>query len=265
MQAGEAERRLGQAVTALESERFPRALGRWLAAVLAHDNLTILAYFRGRAPRPILRRAAHPAVHARFEDVYLNGAYLLDPYHELHMTRVPAGAYRLIDIAPDQFHRNPYFLDYYAATTLIDELAFVAYPAPGVSVQICLGRDASSNRRFTQREIVTANLISPIIEAFILRQWAGLSAEGDYTDAQVTRRLIDSLEEAKGIGLSPRQAEVAMLILRGHSSVSIGLKLGISGQTVKVFRRQLYRKCGISSQAELFNLLLPLLGEGRPA
>lgn len=54
-----------------------------------------------------------------------------------------------------------------------------------------------------------------------------------------------------------------MLILRGHSSVSIGLKLGISAQTVKVFRRQLYRKCAISSQAELFNLLLPLLGEGR--
>jgi DNA-binding CsgD family transcriptional regulator len=33
----------------------------------------------------------------------------------------------------------------------------------------------------------------------------------------------------------------------------------VSPQTVKVFRRQLYARCGISSQAELFALLLPLL------
>jgi DNA-binding CsgD family transcriptional regulator len=61
--------------------------------------------------------------------------------------------------------------------------------------------------------------------------------------------------------LSPRQAEVAVLVLRGHSSVSIGLKLGISPLTVKVFRKQLYKRCSISSQAELFQLMLPLLGQ----
>jgi DNA-binding CsgD family transcriptional regulator len=62
-----------------------------------------------------------------------------------------------------------------------------------------------------------------------------------------------------GIGLSPRQAQVALLILKGHSSLSIGLKLGLSPQTVKVFRKQLYARCGISSQGELFALMLPLL------
>jgi DNA-binding CsgD family transcriptional regulator len=49
------------------------------------------------------------------------------------------------------------------------------------------------------------------------------------------------------------------MILRGHSSVSIGLQLEISPQTVKVFRKQLYKKCRISSQAELFNLMMPIL------
>jgi DNA-binding CsgD family transcriptional regulator len=38
--------------------------------------------------------------------------------------------------------------------------------------------------------------------------------------------------------------------------------LGVSGQTVKVFRKQLYARCGISSQAELFALMLPLLAAG---
>ncbi|MDZ4135631.1 MAG: helix-turn-helix transcriptional regulator, partial [Paracoccaceae bacterium] len=62
--------------------------------------------------------------------------------------------------------------------------------------------------------------------------------------------------------LSPRQAEVALLILRGHSTVSIGLRLGVAAQTIKVFRKQLYAKCAISSQAELFAMMLPLLRDG---
>jgi len=60
------------------------------------------------------------------------------------------------------------------------------------------------------------------------------------------------------VGL-PNLPSEALLILQGHSSGSIGLRLGVSAQTVKVFRRQLYARCGISSQAELFALLLPLL------
>ncbi|MFN3575403.1 MAG: helix-turn-helix transcriptional regulator, partial [Tabrizicola sp.] len=59
---------------------------------------------------------------------------------------------------------------------------------------------------------------------------------------------------------TPRQVEVALLILQGHSTASIALQLQISPQTVKVFRRQLYARCGLSSQAELFGLLMPLLG-----
>ena len=75
----------------------------------------------------------------------------------------------------------------------------------------------------------------------------------------LSQRLQHKLAGEHGVQLSPRQAEVALYILRGHSSQSIGKALGISGQTVKVFRRQLYAKCAVSSQAQLFALLLPLL------
>ena len=66
----------------------------------------------------------------------------------------------------------------------------------------------------------------------------------------------------RNLSLSPRQAQVALLILQGHSSISIGLTLGISPQTVKVLRKQLYRKCQISSQGELYYLIAPFLAEG---
>ena len=53
----------------------------------------------------------------------------------------------------------------------------------------------------------------------------------------------------------------ALLATVEHGSFqTAALKLGVSPQTVKVFRKQLYQRCGISSQAELFSLMLPLLG-----
>lgn len=250
---------LARAIGALGGDEFSGALENYLVAEMQPDNCTILAYFDGRRPLAITRSSRTSAVHENFDRIYVAGAYLLDPFHDLHTNRAPPGVYRLSDIAPDQFHRNPYFLDYYSATTLLDELTFITYPAPDVSLHVCLGRDASSGTRFSAREVATAERISPVVLALAGRQWAGLAAEGDYSAAAVTDTLMARLEKAHGIRLSPRQAEVALLILRGHSSVSIGLKLGISPQTVKVFRKQLYRRCAISSQAELFNLMLPLL------
>lgn len=260
MTTGTVESLLAEAISVMGSDAFGDRLADWLELRLRHDNLTILAYFQGRAPVPLLARSLQPYVHKNLAGTYVGGAYLLDPFHDLHINRAPPGVYRLSEIAPDQFHRNPYFLDYYAHTKMVDELAFVTYPAPGVSVHVCLGRDSVSNQRFAQRDIASARTISPVVVALTSRQWAGLAAEGTYSEMLVTARLIEKLSATHNIQLSPRQAEVALLILRGHSSVSIGLKLGISAQTVKVFRKQLYRKCAISSQAELFRLMLPLLG-----
>lgn len=55
--------------------------------------------------------------------------------------------------------------------------------------------------------------------------------------------------------------EIAVLILQGHSSASIGLILGISPHTVKVFRKQLYAKCAVGSQVELFAMMMPPMAE----
>ncbi len=255
-----AEQQLAAAITELHSSQFPAALRDWLQTCLRYDNITMLAYFQDRAPALFLAESKLPRVHENMENVYLTGAYLLDPFHDLHVKRAPANAYRLIDIAPDRFHQNRYFLEYYRNTTLIDEVVFVAYPSPGVSVHICLGRDDVSKQKFTSKEIIAAKRIAPIVTALAESHWQNLTSEGEYTEGGITSDLIKTLAHNHDISLSPRQAEVAMLILQGHSSPSIGLRLGISFQTVKVFRKQLYKKCEISSQAELFTLMLPMLG-----
>ncbi len=236
---------------------FEGALHGFLRRAVAPDNLIVVAYRGAGAPQVLFTQSDRPPVYAHLHSIYLRGAYLLDPCRDLHLSRAPAGAYRLADIAPDAFHRSRYFLEYYRQTTLVDEVVFLAYPAPGVALNLCIGRDATSNQPFTAREVETCQRFAPIISALAETHWAGLAADiGPPQD--VAEDLITALA-AQGLHLSPRQAEVALLILRGHSTPSIGLRLGVSAQTVKVFRKQLYARCGISSQAELFALMLPLL------
>ena len=255
-----AETLLARVIETQGSGAFEAPFVQWVHALVPFDNITALAYFPARAPELLLAQAKDPSVHANFDAVYLAGAYLLDPFHELHLSKAAEGVYRLADIAPDQFQRNRYFRDYYSSTSLIDELGFVLHPRPGVSVHVCLGRDNSSNARFAARELAAANRVAPVVFALCKRFWPDLDSGGTNADADVSARLMEAMQKTHRISLSPRQAEVAMLVLKGNSSVSIGLKLGVSHQTVKVFRKQLYRKCGISSQAELFTMLLPLLG-----
>ncbi|WP_234423607.1 helix-turn-helix transcriptional regulator [Tateyamaria sp. Alg231-49] len=262
---GKSEHLLAKIISYQGDERFSQALSDWLETIVPFDNITVLAYFSARQPKMLFAKANRKSVHANFENVYMAGAYLLDPFYDLHISRAPAGVYRLNDIAPDQFHRNRYFRDYYSNTSLTDELAFVSYPAKGTSVHVCLGRDASSNSRFSARQIAATQRVAPVVLALIERHWSELDASDGSQEDDIEARLIRALGSEHDVWLSPRQAEVGLMILRGHSSMSIALKLAISPETVKVFRKQLYRKCGISSQAELFNMILPLLGGNNSA
>lgn len=250
---------LAEAIAAINSEQCPDRLADWLYSIVRFDNFVIIAYFQNERPKSLYERIEEPRVLQNFEESYVSGAYLVDPYHALHVKQAPKGLYRLKDIAPDQFSRSRYNREYYENTTMVDEVAFVAYPSEGVSVHISMGRDMTSEQRYSAREVKSAQEVAPIACALIELQWSALNSTGQFDETQIIDSLIARTENQHQISLSSRQAQVALMILRGHSSISIGLHLGISPQTVKVFRKQLYKKCGISSQAELFGLMLPLL------
>ncbi len=57
-------------------------------------------------------------------------------------------------------------------------------------------------------------------------------------------------------GLTPREIEVLELIAQGHTSASIGVKLGISEKTVEKHRSSLMEKSGIHDVAGLVRLAI---------
>lgn len=252
---------LAATIRALGTPAFADSLTHWLRGALAPDNLLILAY-RGAAPPQVLHRWPQTGPVFRALDDYLAGAWRLDPYLTLHDSRAAPGLYRLADLAPPGFRRSRYYLGYYRATTLIDEATVLARPAPHTTLMVCLGRDAGSGRPFPAQALTEARRVAPVIAALAERH-----RPGDTTPPQspettpIAARLAASLHRATGIALTPRQAEIALLILRGHSSASAALALGLSPQTVKVFRRQIHARCSVTSQAGLFALLMPHLGQ----
>ena len=253
-----AESRLADAIRAVGNPGFDLALLAFLQAVCAPDNLLILAFRSAGPPQVLFRHSATPQVFARLDQTYLAGAYRLDPFYDLHLRHAPPGSYRIAEIAPDAFHRSRYFIEYYEQTTLVDEITFVAYPTAGVTLNICIGRDGATGQPFSAREVETCTRVAPLVLAIAEPHWAHLArALGPAEDTSAL--LAEAARDRRGIHLSPRQAEVALMILRGHSTASIALRLSLSSQTIKVFRKQLYTRCGISSQAELFALMLPLL------
>jgi len=91
-----------------------------------------------------------------------------------------------------------------------------------------------------------------VIPAYwVLRKYAGLPRPAAAADDAGRPGLVERY------GLSPREAEVAALVMEGHSNKEIGDALFISLDTVKRHVTNVYRKTGAKNRVQLSRLLPP--------
>lgn len=253
------EPQLARVIATLGRSGFEEALWQLFLSLARPDNMLVLGYSDAGPALELFRRAGNERVFARLESTYMAGAFQLSPFYGLHLRRAEEGLYRLRDIAPDAFQRSRFFVEYFGQTTIIDELDFTVWLGAGLSLNVFLGRDGQSGKAFSVADIAACRRIAPVVAELARAHWPVPKLAAQSVE-DTPAKLAAAAERTLQIALSPRQAQVALLILKGHSTLSIGLNLGVSPQTVKVFRKQLYARCRISSQAELFALMLPLLG-----
>lgn len=252
---------LSGAIDALGHANFFEKLHSLFSTVLEFDNFLIIEYAGEGRPSIIYRSSKTPSVHAELESKYVPSLYVLDPFFVAHLNRLPEGMYRLRDLAPDKFRSTSYFREYYRNTTLVDEIAYFFHASKNCTINVCVGRDEHSCQLFGKGTLRSAREIAPLVVALLRRHFSicGLSEHGEWPSLE--EELIHRLQVELEIGITPRQAQVAILLLQGHSSKSIALELEVSWETVRVFRRQLYARCGITSQAQLFALVTPLIAK----
>ena len=252
---------LARAIDTIGKRDFYPVMIEYLYRCLGFDNVIIIVFIDTAVPNVLYKKIYGPDVFRYLAEQYLPAAYLLDPIYHFHLRRGEPGIYRLLDMAPDQFRRSRYFKWYYGRIGITDEISVVLPIGDNATITISMGKDGSTGQVFSQAAEERLRSNEPAIMSLLRAHWS--VSETPPRTARPSQSITDSLIAAMrtdhSVMLSKRQAEVALLILQGHSSPSIGLNLGVSHQTVKVFRKQLYRKCNLSCQAELFALMMPIL------
>ncbi|MFD1158960.1 helix-turn-helix domain-containing protein [Roseovarius aestuarii] len=234
-------------------EAYEQAVVPYCSATFSAQSVVAMLFFRNSGPTVLFRWIPDDQLRNIFDRRYDLLGYLLDPFFQISMSTNDWAAYPLRDIAPDRFETSEYFSNYYGSTKMVDEIGFVAKIDDNSSVHLSLGRNAGQ-RRYRSGEITKfkqlSRVLAPKLKSVLLPQTPTFS-----TDALSLEHRFCAVSKHHGNEISLREAEVAALIVQGHSSRAIGLNLGISIHTVKVHRRSLYKKLNITSQNELFRLL----------
>ena len=193
-------------------------------------------------------------------DMYLDGVYQLDPFYTHFCKHRKTGALLIRDVAPDRFSQTEYYRRYYKNIELQDEMAIFTDLHDGRFLFFSIGRRASE-MRFRRNDLKAINRDLPVLAALCRQHFGEYSYNQESLSGNVGEgRLQYALERFGEASLTPREHEVAVCILKGHSSKSLAREIDISPETVKIHRRNLYRKLGISSQSELFLKFLNTLG-----
>jgi len=112
--------------------------------------------------------------------------------------------------------------------------------------------------RFSLRDIERIRKALPVFAVINRRHFADDASRPYLTDeAALARREIEAAMDRFGDGiLTERERQIAILVLKGHSSKSIAARIDVSPGTVKIHRKNFYKKLAVSSQSELFHVFL---------
>jgi len=254
--------RLIPVVSSIGQSSFFDQLMAFLKKLSPIDNAVIL-YYHHQQPT-LSYNDLPPANRPTHIDLFLKGAYLLDPCYRAAQDG-HEGFYRLDELAPVGFRKSEYYKNYFRHTGLIDECGYLFRlnaQAPGDWLNISLGRD-EHHHRFSLSQQRLLQDIAPLLQSLCEQHWQSTD-HSQHQDDDLHRHLSSALSHFGRSVLTEREAQIIQLFLHGHSTKSIAQKLSISPETVKLHRKHSYAKLDVTSQSELFYLFIDALSSMRP-
>lgn len=238
--------RVGTAISRVGSNDFAPALAALLEEAGGYHSTVFAAFSDSSRPVRLFSNLS-PEQEETTLQPYFDGSYLLDPWYNMAISEAPDGVYRFSECVPDGFRKSEYFLTYYRATGLLDECGVFVRLSKQISVVAMLGvrgEDADGRARGRMKDL---KALFPVVRELMYKHWSGLST--------ISPNSTDNLQSmCKAHGLVGREVEVTGQLLRGYSNKMIGRELGISHETVKVYRKRINRKLGTRSTRELYSM-----------
>jgi DNA-binding CsgD family transcriptional regulator len=243
---------LARLIPAVGTDAFVEQLVAMLKQMVSCDDATVILY--PGTDLPIIEYfEVPPGATVSTLDVYVKGAFLLDPYYLVATRDKAFGVFRLQDLAPKDFRNSDYYKTWYRNCGYRDECGYLVPLGPEGFVNIALGK-LTPRSRFTTRELADLDAIRPTVDLLCQQHWAEAAKQS--TGINLRAQLHTALHSFGSSLLTDREAQVIKLVLHGHSTKTLAEKLSISVETVKLHRKHAYAKLEVSSQAELFYLFL---------
>jgi DNA-binding CsgD family transcriptional regulator len=250
----------------VDDPNLPEILTRALVTLIDFEFSVVFIY-RGRSnPIHIHDTFPNPEARAGISN-YVKGTYVLNPLYNAYRCGLKTGVYRLRDLASEGSIDSESFRKYRICANSSEEIGYLTEGWPPGREELCVAMELpggecaeltlsrkASHGGFADQDVASLSPVLPFLAAAIRRYWR--HARLMYLSSNRDTTADDALRAYGRNSLSPRERELAQLLLRGHSTASIGLRLGISTTTVKTHRKNLYSKLGIATQFELFSQFL---------
>ena len=258
---------MSQLVDALDRQDFPALLLERLETLVPFDLYAVF-FYDGEAAPACLHSNFPPGAPERSLHRYSGGTFRYHPFFQHHLRGIESGVHFLPELCRSTFLRRPerdcdsirlsrdeeigYLTRDFPAT--LKELDLSVRLAGSRTLQVGLYRQGGA--RFTRHEAARLNSVFPLVQSLLRRHLASWLAERECASR-------DGLRLAGMRGwrerLSPREAEIVGLILRGYCSKEIAQKLKIGIETVKTHRKNAYARLDVSSAPELASRFLDTL------
>ncbi|MBJ7556943.1 helix-turn-helix domain-containing protein [Marinomonas spartinae] len=229
-------------IESIGQEHFYDQVAHSIQTLDAIDEIKIVSY--SKADKPVLLGECPMS---KLDKIYCESAYLLDPVYDLVCQKNHKEMVTLDSLVTQEFYQSAYYDSFYQQLGWQNETNIVIGTQDGRS--ICIAYSTNDNHRAQKMAYDELTLtLNPIKTAIQTHERIRSS---NVTDKKLT--LSKPQPDSNLSNLTKREKEIVGFILDGLSSSKIASKCFVSEGTVKNHRKNIYRKLGIKSQAELFH------------
>jgi DNA-binding CsgD family transcriptional regulator len=238
------------------SKDFYPKLNSLLAKLADFDEILIVEFTPKSKTRLLWQRQK---VAGDQLELYLNSAYVLDPFYRLGVEANAHGFFRLADIMPADFREyEHYYHRYFRHLKIVDEIGYlIQIPDDTRFIHIEMANFVGSGE-FSNEAKQHFKALFVTIEKLVLEHHAILKEQDDLPLYETS--YVEDFHRLFGTQiLTPREHDVTLLMLQGYSVKAIAMHLGIGDETIKMHRKNIYSKLDVGSQSELLALFIDLL------
>lgn len=247
--------RLGAVVQAVGSERFGPTLFEFVSAdVCVVDQIVAYALEPNRAGVELCNVGnLSPQVTQALTRRYLDSYHLMDPTAEEPLTQAHEGV-RLTRMNPSIPGSSVYKDFFFHRTQLADRIA-ISTNWQRTRLAVHFYRHKSSPD-FTPQDEALLHVWQDTIAAWLQQHYVMRSAAGTLMPAVSLQARIERLAK-----LTPREHDVFRRLISGLSADAIALDLEVSVNTVRTFRKKIYRKLEVTSRFDLIHKYVHLVDQ----